>query len=207
MTDVYEPERIDSMRSLLHPGDILLDIGAEKGTQSIFYAEMVGVENLCMLEPEPTVWPNIRVNFETAGLSAPMHCCVGLASNTTVGVIEFTGDCWPSAADGTPTDNRIFRYIHSHDSTGQIRIDDWTMREFIVPRAITIDVEGAELVVLQGAERVLSTYHPLVWCSIHPDLMMKDYNQSPDALQAYMTRLGYTGELLAIDHEQHWLFK
>jgi len=74
------------------------------------------------------------------------------------------------------------------------------------PDAITIDIEGAELVALRGAKKVLKNFKPLVWVSIHDDLMERDFGHLPDELHAFMEDLGYKGKFIHRDHEAHHLF-
>lgn len=206
-----ETARLDSMSSLLHPGDILFDIGAEKGDQSVLYAGMVGSGSMCLFEPEPTVWPNIRANFEIAELSPPMRCYVGLVGgNTTFPETDYDDtldeDGWPACSHAPPTTNRTFRYIHDHSAnTKQTRLDDWVLEHDIIPTAITMDIEGAEFIALAGAFPTLAAHRPIVWVSVHPDLMERDYDSTPEELIAMMENLGYKYEWLGRDHEDHFL--
>lgn len=208
-----ETARLNSMREHLSYGDILFDVGAEKGDQSVLYSAFVGAQSMCLFESEPRVWPNIRHEFYDNGLPNPMACYVGLVSNVTASPTTDYDDHmmpngWPACAWGHPTTDRTFRYIHQHTATTkQTRLDDWMRSTDIVPTAITMDIEGAEYIALLGAENILATHRPLVWVSIHPDLMERDYESTPEELYAYMTRLGYTGTHLGTDHEEHHFFQ
>jgi hypothetical protein len=73
-----------------------------------------------------------------------------------------------------------------------------------VPNAITIDVEGAEYLVLKGAENTLKK-GVQVWVSEHDDLAE---NQGIDkyAASEYMAELGYKREWLGTDHEGHYRY-
>lgn len=76
----------------------------------------------------------------------------------------------------------------------------------IVPDALTMDVEGAELLILRGARQTLKMYKPKVWISIHPDLGERDYGITKEETLKFMQDLGYKSEFLAKDHEEHWYF-
>lgn len=71
------------------------------------------------------------------------------------------------------------------------------------PTLIKCDVEGAELLVLMGAQNLLSTLRPTLLLSVHPPAL-PDYGHSPDLVDAFLRRLGYTVQLLDSDHEEHW---
>ena len=43
-----------------------------------------------------------------------------------------------------------------------------------IPDLLKIDVEGAELSVLKGAEKVLRSEHPIILLSVHSDQLRKD---------------------------------
>jgi FkbM family methyltransferase len=65
------------------------------------------------------------------------------------------------------------------------------------------DVEGAELHVLLGAERVLPHYRPSLLLSVHPDALTV-YGHSKEMVADYLRRLGCEVNCLAVDHEEHW---
>lgn len=206
-----ETARLQSMSWHLRRGDILFDIGTEKGDVSVLYAEMVGAENMVLFEGEPLVWPNIREEWVRNGLPTPLAYYAGLVGEQTSAVTPDYDDTpiegWPAHSYLTPTTHRTFRYIHDHAShTRMTTIDDWVKANKIIPTALTIDIEGAELLALRGAKEVLRVHRPWVWVSIHPDLMERDYESTPEELIGFMESLDYTGVHLGTDHEEHWWF-
>jgi FkbM family methyltransferase len=71
------------------------------------------------------------------------------------------------------------------------------------PLLIKCDVEGAELLVLLGAERVLRGTNISILLSVHPPLLPA-YGQSVQDVRAYLEHEGYTITILGVDHEEHW---
>jgi hypothetical protein len=115
---------------------------------------------------------------------------------------------WPAAATGDLIDRNKYQYIHSHTKgIPQLTLDDLVARSTIIPNAITIDVEGAELKVLHGATDTLMEHRPLVWASLHEDLLERDYNATLENVHAFMESLGYVPTFLGKDHEQHWFYQ
>lgn len=207
--DYWERQRFHSMRDHLTTSDILFDIGTEQGWCNLIYAQFVGPQNVVLIEPTKDFWPNIRATWgkNYPGVS-PLGFYDGLFSNKTTDRRDrelFWR--WPAAADGDLIDRNRYQYIHDNDGQiPEITLDRFVLRSGIVPTALTMDVEGAELLVLLGAQETLKDHHPKVWVSIHPDLMARDYGREPEELHAFMADLGYAGEHLATDHEQHWVF-
>lgn len=202
--DYWERERIDSMRDNLSHGETLYDVGTEQGWLNLVYARFVGPENMVLIEPTKEFWPNIKATWEKNFKSDPAYCYQGLFSNESTNLKLKKG--WPESASGKLIDRNKYQYIHDNEGIDQIRLDDFANLTKI-PDAITIDVEGAELHVLNGAYNTLKNYKPKVWVSIHPDMMERDYNVTKDQLLKYMTDLGYEPEYLATDHEEHWYFR
>jgi FkbM family methyltransferase len=205
--DYWERERFTSIRDRLHEGSVLFDVGAEHGWCTLLYAATTG-PSIVLIEPTPEFWPNIRATWERNYPNVtPLAFYSGLLSDET----DETGGlsvAWPTSSTGPLIDRNSYQYIHQHaEHVHQITLDDMVARSGIVPDALTIDVEGAELNVLRGGAGVLDTHHPLVWVSIHPDLIERDYHATDTDVHDLMAHLGYTGTHLATDHEQHWLFE
>ncbi len=53
---------------------------------------------------------------------------------------------------------------------------DTLLERFQSPNVIKIDVEGAELLVLQGAKRMLSEVRPIIYCEVGEELSSEVYN-------------------------------
>lgn len=203
----WERERFHSMRDNLTHGEVLYDIGTEQGWCNLIYASFVGPENMVLCEPTPEFWPNIYATWVANYAKSPRACYDGLLSDTTTDTRRnIVG--WPGNIDKPLIDRNRYQYIHDNTQRiPEIRLDDLVERTGIVPDAITIDVEGAELLVLQGATRTLSSKRPKVWASLHHDLIERDYDATLADVHTFMESFGYRGTHLATDHEQHWFFR
>lgn len=202
----WEKERIDSILETLSPGDVLYDIGAEHGYMSAIFAQKVGGENMVLVEPSSDLWPNIYGCWVKNHLAGPLFCFEGFAGEyTNLTNAQQRSGLWPESAKGPECgDSLPYRHLNHHaELIPTITIDGLALITE-PPRGITIDVEGAELRVLKGAEDVLTEDRPYVWCSVHPDLMERDFDDAEDLLHRYMQDHGYDGRLLRHDHEYHW---
>ena len=211
---VWERERIASMQKHIKQGDVLIDVGAEQGWMSALFSKYM-TENIILVEPTAEFWPGIRAIFEKNGLEKPVTCFQGFLSNETClhGRYDFQVPYeWELIAyDSKVIEKRKYRNVFDsddQDTIRSVRLDEAHYLPVGIEKAnhISIDVEGAELQVLLGAEQTLRKHKPLVWCSVHPDMMERDYKQTKEDLLFFMDDCGYDGELLTVDHEEHWFF-
>jgi FkbM family methyltransferase len=215
----WETARFQSMERHLRSGMVLFDIGAENGSMSAIYSRFVGGgENMCLFEPVPQVFPNIKATWEANGLAKPRATWCGFvgAQSWNSDFHDFPAgyrDGWPECAyDPQLLDATKFRYDHEHHHcTDSITIDAFVRNYCIVPDAITMDVEGYEPTVIAGAINTLRTHHPLLWISVHrPTSNNILYKFTGSDHVAYMEEtlasLGYRAEFIAEDHESHFFW-
>lgn len=204
----WERERVASMEKHLTEEDVLYDVGTEQGWCNIVYAKIVGPKNIVLIEPTQEFWPNIQAIWqENFGSRMPAGTYSGLVGEEVKSGAGELSEGWPKSADGDLIDRNSYTYIHDNVAKVAQTTIDKISEELRPPTAITIDVEGAELLVLKGAEKVLRELKPKLWVSIHPDLGLASYNLQPNEVQDYLAQFGYVGEHLATDHEEHWYFE
>lgn len=219
----WEEGRLLSMHSHLKAGDVLYDVGAEHGDISSAYASWLGPEGgVVLVEGSDRFWPVIKATFEANGFT-PEACWAGFASDVDTpeelrtpswADPMFTrGGEWPSWADGEPEPFHGFKsLVESKQTIPNIRFDTLaTMCR--PPDALTIDVEGAEARVLRGSERILREHKPIVWVSLHPEMVSFDYPEW-DGMTAedvtpwfvdFMASFGYVSHFIEKNHEHHWI--
>lgn len=201
----WEFERFESMQRNLKYGDVFYDIGVEHGWMSaVIGREFVGAENMVLIEPSPEFWINIRKVWQYNGLNEPLGCFDGFICNVTTGEAAAG---WPPSAvlDAAECPSMAYRSL-GNEEIKSIRIDDYVIETGHIPDALNIDIEGAEYEALLGSHATLAAHKPLVWVSIHTDLI-KNFGSSKEELIRMMKSHGYTGTHLGTDHEEHWLFE
>jgi FkbM family methyltransferase len=205
--DYWESKRIAAMEKHLKQGDVFFDVGTEQGWCNIIYGEIVGPENMVLIEPTQEFWPNIKAIWEKNFIVPPKACLPALLSDKCTPKYKGVVKGWPKAANGDLIDRNKYQYIHENtEKIPEITIDKYVQNSGVVPDAIGIDTEGSELLILKGGEKTLSKYKPKLFISVHPDLGERDYGVTREQTIAYIESLGYTGQHLATDHEEHWYF-
>lgn len=206
---MWEFPRFESLHRNIHYGDVVFDIGVEHGWISAIIARyFCGPENIVLFEPSPEFWVNIRRTWESNYMASPLDCWSGFVADHTEGrPVRKRDGVWPLTAnpEGAECPSMNYRYYGRDREIPSITIDDYVKKSGNVPRVINIDVEGFELHVMSGARETVDEFQPLVWISIHPDLMEKA-GKNDVALHRLMSEHGYDDHYLGTDHEQHWLF-
>lgn len=209
----WEFERLQSMHRNLGYGDLLYDIGAEHGWLSALIAREFVHGNIVLFEPSAEMWVNIRKTWAYNGLPTPLAMWPGFVDGTSKNSVEGV-EFWPDVADinapevGAMAYKSLANDVH-RQFVPAVRLDHFASVTGLYPTALNIDVEGAELTVLNGADWLLS--HPTsplrkVWVSVHPDLMRRDFQADGADLLGFMQDRGWMTEFLGSDHEDHYFF-
>lgn len=222
-TPWWEATRLAAMNTVIGPGSVVWDIGAEEGEFPCLWASW-GAE-VVMAEPNPAVWANIRYVWEANGFE-PLFCWPGFIGASVdppnlrqrvPSLLEFndgsfvTGwPTWPECAAGPVIHDHGFCQLGERPDLPTETIDDLMSIGVPGPTVLTMDVEGSEMHVIQGAVDTLRTYKPEVFVSIHPEFMLHHYgiDDGVNVVRQTMRAIGYQREqFLAIDHEHHWWFR
>lgn len=215
----WEATRLAAMRTVISHGSVVWDVGAEEGDFPALWASW-GAQ-VFMAEPNPRVWPNIRLVWEANGLGDPIGCWPGFLGErsgedvaTMVAQLwgRETGEVWPDCASGPVIGDHGFCQLGERPDLPTSSIDSLVGDGVPAPTVLTMDVEGSELHVLRGAERTLDEHRPDVFVSIHPEFMAHHYDiaEGVTEVRAFMHRRGYDLEdhvFLSIDHEHHYWFR
>lgn len=210
----YESEAVAAFARWVrqHPGALILDVGSSLG---IFSAIAL------FADPHAEV---VAFDSDLASLAAVRRLCMHAAGTRLRLALGFVAEQPTTirslvdvsaateaalATSGIRGDAGTTRYICLADGHRESipvhRLDDLFMDESLEGRSVLIkcDVEGAELLVLRGAEAVLRRASPAIALSVHPPALPA-YGHSRADVEAFMKRLGYEVSVLAVDHEEHW---
>lgn len=203
--DYWEKERFLSMMLNVKPGDIFFDIGAEFGAISAMIQKYLKPK-MVLFEPTREFFDSIKLIWEMNNLEEPVIFHGFISDKTPQGRLEEL--FWEEIE---PREIEAMAYLNLNNETQKdkaqsITVDDYVKLNNLIPRVLNIDVEGAEILVINGAVNTLKKHKPLVWLSIHSDLI-KGYNSTEKELLDKMKSLNYSAELLAEDHEKHYFFK
>lgn len=165
---------------------VLIDIGSEEGDLTT----LVGTWgcDVSFIDPSRAWRDQTLATFQANGLAMPVSF-TGLADNYNF-------------IEGTPVDEARFVTV-DEKKVARITLDTFCEWFAIRPDAVTMDVEGSELRVLEGAEKLLGE-NVVWWISIHGEV--DPHAVMPSKVHAFMRERGFEDQFLAYDHEWHYRF-
>jgi FkbM family methyltransferase len=191
----YEPEVRAEIRRILQPGDVAIDVGANVGWHALLMAQRVGPSGrVFAFEPNPTTRDRLLAAIQANHFGQVVVDARAAADHA--GRMGFTAPVAGAVWDGTG------RLLTERDgrTIDCVRLDDVAAERQIERVAlIKIDVEGWELSVLRGAQRILREQRPVVLFEFDPAYVSRCGGTAGD-LNTLFADAGY--ELLALSPRQ-----
>lgn len=188
------------LRSVLGPGGCAFDIGANVGQMTLEMAQLVGASGrVVAVEP---AHGNVRLlerHVEANGFRHRVDIVEAACVETDGEPVTFCIVSDDGSADALGSGHAVASAKRQSGnlvevSVAGVSIDGLVERTRSAPRAIKIDVEGAELRVLQGARRTLETHRPAVRVAFHP-FAFDDPAAASAAILSMLGGLGYRSPL------------
>lgn len=210
----FEPETIEVFSRWVrsHSGGLVLDVGSS-----------VGIFSAVALFADPAV-EAVAFDSDLASLAAARRMCKHASGRRLRLVHGFLGQTPTESMSldsavlsteaslmqaGVRGDVGTTQFICLNDPEARSipcrRLDDLFATEVFDRRPVLMkcDVEGAELLVLYGAENLLRHARPDLLLSVHPPAL-PSYGHSREGVRKFLETMGYDIQFLATDHEEHW---
>lgn len=190
--DAFVFDAITARRNLKDA--VCWDIGAHVGYHSLVFASM-GAQVLAF-EPNQHNAVRLRANVERNPALARNIRQLGVAVSDQDGEAAFvqSGDmlgesCGSHLAAALPPLNPVGYIRCERVMVSAVRLDSLIARGERAPDVIKIDVEGAEVLALHGARKLLAEKMPLLFVEVHHICLMFH-------LQKLLLELGYATQIL-----------
>jgi FkbM family methyltransferase len=185
----FEEKETRFLRSVLRPGDTVLDVGASFGWYTLVFSQMVGdAGRVHAFEPIPH-------NFDILARNCRLNQAANVRlNNIAIGAkVEdrdlYLPDIGSSGAFRLHQYRNKFETIHCRAQT----LDDYVARSGISHvDLIKADIEGAELEMLHGATNVLQIDSQPIWLIEIQAKSCSLFGHTPRAVFDRMCRFGYS---------------
>lgn len=183
----YEPETVEVFLHLVGPGMTIVDAGANVGQYTLISSTLVGDSGrIFAFEPEPRNYARLLRNVR---LNAKRNVTVEkLALSDAAGELTFHLACARNSGA-----HSLAPTIHSDGATTTVRVT--TLDEYAAAKNIDrvdllkADVEGAELLLLRGAAKVLERDRPTL--VLEASTHARGFGYEPADLCNHIETLGY----------------
>ncbi|TVQ23459.1 MAG: FkbM family methyltransferase [Leptolyngbya sp. DLM2.Bin15] len=174
--EVAELETIQAFRRVVQPGMDVIDVGANVGQMTLELAHLVGDQGrVVAVEPGPGNLRLLERHVQGNGMGDRVlmeaAACTDQPDQTiTLNILGSDTDDIGSGfsvvdAAKLPNPHQLPTHAYPVSTT---TVDALVARYALTPGFLKIDVEGAELQVLQGAQQTLKQYRPIVLVGFHP---------------------------------------
>ena len=195
---VWEPNITALFDSLLQPGDVAIDVGANIGYYTLLAAQKVGADgHVYAVEPNPAVRSLLKRHLEMNGLDNVTIIAAAAWDATTTGTLHVHGyDCGASSL-------RNFDGSEAAAQVQLVRLDDVVRQEHRERIGlIKIDIEGAEAHALRGLSAILAGNPRVrVIAEVNP-MMLAAMGASAEALFAFMADLDFQAYLIPNSYKE-----
>ena len=196
----YEPYIINSMlEKTALDSKVIWDVGAHIGYHTLVFSKYSGIDGkILAFEPNPKnrelLNENLKLNPEL-GRRVKIE---GIALSDKIGKTTMRverNELKTSSSGGYIKDITPPLQENAYENFEEIEVNTSTIDDAVfnqrapAPNIMKIDVEGAELNVLEGGKNVLEKYKPLLVIEIHSERLMLDVG-------GFLEKLGYKIEII-----------
>jgi FkbM family methyltransferase len=190
---VFERDCWNFVRGFLRPGMVVFDLGANLGQYTLLAARRVGEHGrVHSFEPSHRIFGELQFNVELNGLSE--RCTLNrLAVSDVAGVARLSRYEEGAEVYGSlGTHQRSEASIVGYEEVQTVRLDDYIETNRIDHiDFIKMDIEGAELLALRGAGRLLAQENAPTILLEMGDVNSVGFGYKSTDLWDYLEGLGY----------------
>ncbi len=186
----------------LQPNDIFYDIGANYGFYSILAEEIITTGQIHTFEPNPDVFKYLQKNCDT-NITSLNNVALNQTNTRSKFYIPFKKDLSQSGYASITKPNLKAPSSHYKKVTVSSITLDYYCKNNKPPTIIKLDVEGSELLVLNGGEKTIKNNNPLiimeVWGNKEGKNISKQAIEKLKNLDYKIYKIDKNGDLLNIN--------
>ena len=183
LAGVYDVTTTNFLKKVIHPDDVVLDIGANCGALTLVVASLIDQGKIYAFEPAPAVRSRLQGNVELNPKLKEIVTVLpyGLGRHNYKG---FYNEDPNYRGNGS---------LHGQQGIAVevFSLDEWVALEKLDKiDVIKIDVEGMEYDVLMGGKAVLEKYHPILYFETLEIFFATSSHSIKDTYE-FLSSLGY----------------
>lgn len=181
----FEIFHLSQIKKYVRKNAVILDIGANLGNHTVFFAKECGAKRIYAFEPTWKTFQILEENIKINNLDSivvAMNIALG-EKDARVNIIVNTKDAGSNHVEENIDGNVIMNTLDGLSLSDRIDF-------------IKIDVEGYEFEVLKGAMKTLAQNHP--------DIFIEIFDKNYDKVHTLLTQMGYKRKLKM---EQDYLYQ
>jgi len=159
--NMSEPERMKLTKDLILKDYICFDIGANIGIYSLLFSRCA--KQVYAFEPLPR---NLSYLYRMMKINQTKNVIIVPCAVTDMGGLSWFQEAESNAEGRLKSDGT--------QPVPVVSLDSFIKSSNVHPDLLKIDVEGAELSVLKGAEKFISKFKPIILLEIHGDRNRND---------------------------------
>ena len=167
--EFYEMPILKKIECDYHKQKTILDIGANIGNHTVFFENFLEFDKIVCFEPNPEVF-----NVLLSNIHSPKTTAYPVAVGDVAGRASLENPEWWNSGGGHLSPGDDFPVVVLDDFCEENNIQDVTFMK--------IDVEGNELNVLKGAQRLLERDHPVIFTEVSRD---------KELISEFLAKFGY----------------
>jgi len=176
----YEPHVTATIKHLLKPEHVFLDIGSNIGWFLLLAASITRKGKAIGLEPNHN---NLQLLYQSMDENQFGNITIfPYAATNRASLLQLSGYAG-------------YGFVHSVDGSDVDYVQGFTIDELLraEPRLdlIKIDIEGHEPIALQGMRETLAKHRPMIISEFHPKLIEEFAKQEPQAYLNTLISMGY----------------
>lgn len=169
----YEIRYLNYLDRYIDEGSNILDIGANIGNHSVYWAKVRNVNSVHCFEPIKSTFDILKKNIEINNISNKVKLYnLAVGSGKSSGTIDWYRQSAIGAAGIRESKNGEFEIV---------KLDDINFKERI--NFIKIDIEGFEVQALEGMSELLKRDMPVI--------AIESYGENIPKIILFLERLGY----------------
>ena len=205
----FEYSTLELFSTILKKDNVIIDVGANSGLYSIFYSKLVGSQGkVYAFEPDAATFSLLTENLQLNNCENVKTYNFALSNKESrIEMVSFNPE---NVKLGDGDSFKYIREVHTdkggdkNNSIHAYRLDDLEELNTVAKiDFIKIDVEGAELLVLQGSVNTILKHKPTIIFELSGTWTNR-FNYMPYQVLVFLNELGYQME--EYDYQQ-WIAK